>query len=697
MKGFRLVVTLLCVALIGAVFGPSLPLLSENLLGVEYVDHYGTQWFYWFVEHQLETDQGMGHTDLYFHPWGKDIFLHTGANVLDGYLALPFRRLLGPTLGYNVVVLLGLVSAGVAFWFLARDYTDDRMAALLSSVLFALSPFVLFELVEGRPTQAVLTLPVLFVLFVLRSGRRSGWLSPALAGLFLALTGYQYWFYAFFGGMVCLAHGLWRFARPPEEAGSRWRQLGRHALIAVVALALTAPVGLPLVTLAAESGNVPGLLDVDRWGLFASPPITVEDQTIGLFLWQPLRRYAGFYVIESGPQERLLAQAILIPLSSFLALPFLLRRPGRLPRGALVAMLVMAGLLAMGPIFLLYKVVLPNPFFIVMVKLVGFLQRLWWPARAAAYLAIVLGLANLALLLWAASRGPRTRLAAAVLLSLAWGGELYLADVLPYPSWNAAIPAGYRCLAHGPPGAIMELPYSWTQAHLYYQTAHARPIMGGMLENNEVFTPAEFSALMEENGMVSELFAAAKLMNNDPRWSEEDAREIHDLGYRYVVAQKDAFYHGGGAPGLMDNVMRLRMRNLAKTLRDRLGAPVYEDARVAIYSPWGAPAPCQRGDVEPDTVTLGLTEVSADQRVLRTPDAQLIHRPWMDKSAYILSEEDGELERVSTQVTPGGVGSGAPAEDGEGRDRPLGLPEPLDQAPDRRFPMPDQVPDPKRR
>ena len=698
MKGTRLVVFLLCALLIGAVFGPSVPYLQDHLLGVEYVDHYGTQWFYWFVEHQLETGQGMGHTDLYFHPWGKDIFLHTGANVLDGYLALPFRWGLGPTLGYNIFVLLGLACSGVAFWFLAREFTDDRLAALLGSTLFALSPFVLFELVEGRPTQAVLALPVLFLLFVFRTGRRPGLVAPILAGIFLALTGYQYWFYAFFGGMVCLGHGLHRFWKPPEDAGSRWRQLGRHVLIATVALAATAPVGLPLITLAAEAGNVPGLLDVDRWGLFASPPITVEDQTIGLFLWQPLRRFAGFYVIEAGPQERLLAQAILIPLTSFAAFAVMLWRPGKLPRGPILAMAVVAALLAMGPIFIVYKTVLPNPFFVWLVKSVGFLRRLWWPARATAYLAILLGLANVAVFAWARSRGVRVQIAAAVVLTMAWAGELVGADVLPYPFWNADIPAGYRCLAHGPPGAIMELPYSWTQAHLYYQTAHARPIMGGMLENNEVFTPAEFSQLCDENLFVSELFAAAKLNNSEPMWTDQDAQAVHDLGYRYVVAQKDAFYHGGKAPGLVDNVMRLRMRNLRKLMRKKLGSPVYEDARVAIYSPWGEPAPCQAGDVEPDKVTLGLTEVSADQRILRTPDAQLIHRPWIDRGAYILSEEEGELQPVSTQVMPGGEGSGPPAEGTGGtRDLPPSLPPPLDEAPGRRRSAPDEIPSPQRR
>ena len=61
-------------------------------------------------------------------------------------------------------------------------------------------------------------------------------------------------------------------------------------------------------------------------------------------------------------------------------------------------------------------------------------------------------------------------------------------------TWDAYVPAGFRCLAGGAEGAVIELPYSWTQAHLYYQIEHGRPIMGGMLENNETFTPDEIAA-----------------------------------------------------------------------------------------------------------------------------------------------------------------------------------------------------------
>lgn len=702
MKVARWFVTLLCVLLVAAVFGPALPRLHSHLLGIEYVDHYGTQWFYWFVENQLRNGEGMGWTDLYFYPWGKDIFLHTGANVLDGYLAMPFRVLLGPTLGYNVFVLLGLVLSALAFAKLAGEFTEDRLAVALSSVLFVLSPFVMFEMLEGRPTQAILVFPVLFLLFVFRSGSRTGLRWPVLAGIALALCGYQYWFYAFFGGMVCMGHGVVRFARPPPDSGGRWRQLGRHALIAAVALGLTLPAALPL--LMAQGSDVPGLLDVERWSLLASPPITVEDQTIGLFLWQPFRRFAGFYVIEMGPKERLLAQAILVPFTSWLALVAYLRRPGRLPRGVWIAMALVSITLAMGPIVILHKWVLPNPFFVWLVKSAGFMQRLWWPARAVVYLVILFGLVNTMVLAWAGRKGRRWQVGVATGLSVLWGVELYQANVLPYPAWDATIPAGYRCLASGPPGAIMELPYSWTQAHLYYQSVHGRPLMGGMLENNPVFTPPEFNELKDNNAFVSNLFAAAKLTVREPEWTDEEFQEVYDLGYRYVVVQKDAFVHKGKAPGLVDNVLRLRMRNLHKLMRKELGAAVYDDARVAIYSPWGAEPPCDPRQHDTDKESFGLTEVSADSRILRTPDEQLIHRLWIDPEAYELGDEDDLGTPASIQVIPGKQGTGYPIEgaaasdDAEGgdaesgagssyRDLPPSLPPPLDQAsPQRRTP-----------
>ncbi len=631
MKGIRWTALLLATLVVCAVFGPAALHLPSRFLGIEYVDHYGTQWFYWFVEHQLRAGQGAWWTDLFFYPWGKDIFLHTGTNVIDGYAALPFRWVFGPVLGYNLFVLVGLALTGVAFGYLAREFTDDRPAILVSSVLFAVSPFILFELVEGRPTQAILLLPVLFLLYMFRTGRTRGWRSPLTAGAVLALCGYQYWFYAFFGGMVCLAHGAWCVLRPPEGSGGRGAVLGRHVVIAVVALAITAPVAFPLLLLTSGTGGeVPGLLDTGRWSLLASPPITAEDQTVGLFLWQPLRRFAGFY--SAGTAEHLDSQGMLVPLVTWAVLALYLRRPGRLSRGAFLSMALVATLLAMGPIVVIGSLVLPNAPYVYLAKSVGFFRRLWWPARAVAYLCILVGLANAVVLAWTASRGRRVQGAAAVLLSGAWLLELGLAGFVPFPSWDGTIPAGYRCLATGPPGAIVELPYAWTQAHLYYQTAHGRPIMGGMVENNAVFAPTGFVRLVERNRFLTGLYAVAELDARDPVWSEDERRELHDLGYRYVVEQRDALHMTQQEGVLIDNVMRVRARGMRETLRTMLGPPVWEDARIGIYAPWGDPAPCEP-DVVGDTRTLGRMEIAASERVLKVGDRTL-RRLWMDPEAY---------------------------------------------------------------
>ncbi len=608
---------------LAAVLGPALPWLGSRFLGLEYVDHYGTQWFYWYTARQIRSGSELGHTDLFFFPWGKDIFKHTGTNVLDAMMAAPFRALLGPVLGYNAFLLALFALTGWAFHRMARDFTEDRLAAGAATLLFTLSPYALFEALEGRPTQAILLFPVLFVRYTLQAARRRGWQAPFIAGVMLALAGYQYWYYAFFGGVVALAHGLWHLARPLPDSGGRWRTLARHALIAAVALAVTLPVGLPL--LRAGAAGVPGLLDAARWTLTANPPVTVEGMTVGMHLWQPFRLYSGFYVMDKSGVERFMGDAVLMPWMFLPLVALAAYRPGKQDRGALLAMTGAVVLLAMGPLVLVGDWALPNAPFLWLYRSVGFLQRLWWPARALAYGDVLLGLAALAALAALGGR-PRRQAAAAAALTLLWGVELWRGWMLPFPTWDAHVPAGYRCLASGPEGALIELPYSWTQAHLYYQTAHGRPILGGMLENNVVFTPKEVQDLAEDNALVRALLAVTRTGKADLTWTDTDKQELYDLGYRYVVLQRDAFTPRESGSGLLDNALRSRQRTMREQLRHYLGEPVYTDARINIYSPWGEPSPCQRGDVEPDKEPRGKTEDSIDARLVRRPDKQVIHR-----------------------------------------------------------------------
>ncbi|HND30964.1 MAG TPA: hypothetical protein PLA94_13245 [Myxococcota bacterium] len=573
----------------------ALPNFTTGLLGFETVDHYGTQWFYWFAQYHLENGLGIAHTDLFFHPWGKDIYGHTGANLLDAYIDVPFRKILGPVLGYNLFVVFGMVVSGMAFYRMARRYVSDRLILAVGTLLFTHNPYILYEILDGRPTQAILLFPILFFDRLLQSGEQRGWRSPLLAGLWLALTGYQYWYYAIFCGLMALAHGLYLAARPGPESGGALAVLIRHAGIAAFSLVLCLPAALPLVLATLEAGKVPGLLDTDLWTLWDTPPVTKEGTLIGLFLWQPLAGSSGFYVRDvTDATEHFLPCLFPLPM---LLLPIFLhwnQHPGSLRRGPLLIMLVTSVIVGMGPMVVIADQVFTNPFYVVLAKSVSFIRRLWWPGRIAG-MATILGF----LVLPVALAGHRHRRPAALAVSFTMALTLFGAKLLPLPTWEADIPAGYRCLATGPKGAVMELPYAFTQAHLYYQTIHQRPIFGGMIEDNPVFTPDEFIELRKKNTFVQRVLELTRLMKSDVEWTEEDKEAMKDLGYRYVVVQKDAFTTSPKAPEAQKELQAIRLRKLERDLRAMMGNPVFSDARSSIFAPWGDPVPC-------DIATVGL-------------------------------------------------------------------------------------------
>jgi len=618
------------VVLSALVFGPAVPQLASHFLGIEYVDAYGTQWFYWYVAEALSRGSlaEFAHTDLFFHPWGKDVFGHTGSNVLDAIVAVPMRAVLGNVLGYNVFVLLGLLATGLAAARLVGHFTPDRLSIAAASVCVALSPFALFELVEGRPTQAILVLPVLFAERVWVTGRADRWGPPVVAGLLLAAVGYQYWFYALFGGLACLGHGLARAISPSPGSGGRWTVLARHALIALVALICVAPVAVPLASAAADSGAVPGLLDTSTWGLSSSPPLTVEGTRVGLMLWQPFRAAHGVFAVNPDGSEVFLHTGRHTP---WVVLPLLVLaavRLGRSDRLALLLSAVFVAVVAAGPILLLGKTAFPNVAYLLLVDAFAFLRRLWWPGRAYAFFAIGTGIGVAVSLAAVKQRfGARAQQGAWLVLGLGWALHLSSESLVPFPRWSGAVPAGYRCLADGEDGALIELPYAWTQAHLYYQTHHGRPILGGMIENNPVFTPEESVELRTENAFVAAMLQLARLESEAlPEWTTADQQAVRQLGYRYVVLQRDALDAQTDGDRLTDSARRTRLRRVERHLVHQLGEPVYRDARVAIYAPWGDPSPCQDRPPAPDTTALGKTDIDSADRVFKDLDAQGISR-----------------------------------------------------------------------
>lgn len=570
----------LVAALFGvAVFGPGLGDAATHFLGQEHTDAWGTQWFYWYVGRQLAAGEPLGHTDLLFHPWGKEVYLHTGANVLDAALAWPLRAALGPVAGYDVFVLLLVATNGWAARSLLRGQGVRPFAADLGAVLFAFNPFTLLELRDGRPTQALLAFFLLFWRDYLALDRDRRLRRPALAGLWLALTGLTYWYYALFAGLAAGGVALWRARR---RAGG----LARHAAAGAVALLAVAPFALPM----ARAADVPGLLDLSTWTLTTWRPTTLEGVDIGLYVFDPRRWVSGFYALAEGggltfyPGDRTVLGVQVALAAAGLALA---------PRGKVAVpaiLLAVAFSIALGPVVDLGADV-PNGPYLALVWAVKAFRRLWWPSRA-----LVLAQIGLVLLAgWALSRVAKRAVLGPIvglLVAGVWAWELERASLLPMARWSAAVPDAYRCLADAQDGAVLELPYAHTQAHLYYQAVHGRPIFGGMVEDNPVFAPPEQARIRRENGFVGALIDVAAGERVPRQVGPMDKQALRDLGYRWVLLDQRAYTAPDDGAGRRGASHGERLRGVRRGLSKLAGAPVYEDDVTVLYAPWGDDSPC---------------------------------------------------------------------------------------------------------
>ncbi len=566
---------LLALALGLVVFGKGMWEGTTRFLGREYVDAWGTQWFYWFVGRQLGAGEGLGHSTLFFHPWGKDIYLHTGGNVLDALLAWPVRWVVGPVAGYNLFVLAIVATNAWAMRRLLVRLGATAEASALAGVFFAFNPWVLHELRDGRPTQALLAFVLLFLAdYLSLDTDRRRWL-PVRAGGWLALAGLTYWYNALFVG---IAAGVLALAR--AAATRDGRTLLRHAAAGLVALVLVAPFALPML----GAADVPGLLDVEKWTLTAWSPTTREGVDIGVYTFDPTTLGSGFYALKDDGGLAFLREATTVLVAQVaVLLAGLVLAPRRIA-GAAIVLIGVSLAIALGP----EAAGVPNPLYHALVHASSVFQRLWWPSRALVLAQIGLALLTGFALVRLRGAAPWVALG----LGAAWIVELDGAKLAPMSTWEAGIPAGYRCLGEADDGAIIELPYAHTQAHLYFQTVHGRPIFGGMVEDNPVFAPAEQVAIQQSNSFLSVLLDQAASGAKAPDYTAEDAAAVAAMGYEWVVLDKRAYIDVGDRTTRVGTELEGRGRWVRRTLAGLLGAPVYEDEQTAIYAPWGAGSPC---------------------------------------------------------------------------------------------------------
>jgi hypothetical protein len=548
--------------------------------GRPWIDGYGTQWHFWMFGEWLAGRADLEPCTLLFHPWGKPMLAHTGLNLLDAALAWPLRLAADPALGSSLwlaAVLLGNAAGG---FVLARVLGAGRRAWFGALVLL-LCPFCLEELQLGRPTQAMLIFPALFLADLWRLDSRG---RAVRAGLWLALTGLGYWYYGLLCGGLLLLHAVVTLILGPD----RRSPLVRYGILSGVAALLVAPVAVPLV-LALAGGEVPGLLAVGDAPVGGLALRTVEGEAEGLYVLAMLSGRAGSLIDEGG--LRFVPGAMVAgPLLWGLVLAGLVAAKDR-GRAVLLGWLVFCLAVAVGPVLVLGDRFVGNPIYAGVVATSEVMQRWWWPGRAVA-LAWVLaaGMGALAL-----SRLPGRRLPAllGVGFALALGLQGVSQELLPLASWRVESSPGLACLAAAPPGAVIDLPDNTGQRNLYLQTLHGKPILGGMPSTKAAFVPVETQVLRSTNSWLETLISVGgRRFPRTTGWEEQDAQAIRALGFEYVLVQKDMYQRHSAVMGEETSDWPRVQRHL-QLLIDQ---PAYEDESVAIYVLGGGELACEAGE-----------------------------------------------------------------------------------------------------
>jgi hypothetical protein len=565
----------LVAAAIAWVLAGVLPDPSGRMVGLGAVDAYGTQWFYAWVGDVVRGVEPLARTTRLFHPWGKEVFLHTGGNLLDAVAAWPFRAAFGLVGGYNAWIAALLASNA---WAAARAAAalgvpgGSRWPAALAVTLH---PFVLHELELGRPAQAWLALPLLAFSELVALRTPGG---AVRLGVAVALTGYQYWFHGFALGACAVAWGATRLIAGDVPRG-RPHLAGLLVLSALVAAATVAPFAAPLIA-AARGGDIPGLLALDGTGPLAPLALrTVEGEQEGLAVFA-----AAWGGMAGGLDAGELPGSVVFtpdtPIfglgwSVLLAVGLAAWRPGaRGSRRSVLAWCLVAVVLATGPAWAVADGVVANRPYLWLVGALDFLRRWWWPVRAVALLVVVA--APLVAVVVARLPGPAWARGAA--LACVLGVPLARDSVLPLSTWDGSDSDVLACIRDAPAGAVIDVPWASDQDNLWLQVLHGRPVLGGMMVTQDAFQPPEVRSLRARNGLLRGLDAAGDrdALSDVPA----DARqELRALGYRWVLLRASGYRlaaEGGGWESAWDAPLR--------RITEALGPPVAADARLAAWS-----------------------------------------------------------------------------------------------------------------
>jgi hypothetical protein len=441
--------------------------LSTHLAGAG-DDMWIFYWDNWWTAKALREGLNPYWTTYLYFPEGASLVYHSFA-WLNTAQALLLDGLVDPFAAYNLVLMAGIALSGWGLYRLSLHLTGDRAAAFVAGVAFAFTPY--------RITQAnhayfiTIWMVPLFLLFLLRLTERRRWGDALLAGLLLALTGLDAWQMFIYAWMMWGVYVVYLLLF--ERDALSWRTWGLFALVGGVAVALVLPLLLPLlrVQLSGAGGEA----------IYGSLEEIAQTDLLAFIVPNRLQPVYGHYFAPI--YERFKRNTNFIAFVGFSVIGLSVVGFLRARRRSIlwVMLAVFCALMALGPVLrfngYLYPHI-PTPH-----RLVGWasvVKLLKEPDRFNFVLSIPLAvLVGYGVAALRRRRAGRWRAVVPILSALVIGWEF-----LCIPMWTT--PGNYppileRMGAEDEVYGVLDLPIGRApdKRHLYYQTIHGKPLVGG--------------------------------------------------------------------------------------------------------------------------------------------------------------------------------------------------------------------------
>ncbi len=443
------------------------------LPGAERSDLWNSLWSMWFVQRQVWEGSSPLRTELLGHPGGGELVVADPFAALAGLLLVPA---LGLPLAYNLLVFVRSILAAWAAHRLAEALAPERgpvTAAWVAGLGFQTAPVLVSALHNGTSEAFSAAWLPLALHAALLSLRRGSWWWALLTGLATAASLWASWYLG-----ACTLLGLFALIAAGEGSASaapRFRRL-------LPALGLGVLLALPWAWLQLRStgaGSLVGIKDAAELALLRRT--TGAADPLG-FLMPGDFRSPDFRLISRYGEDFVhctyLGWALLV--GALLAL-----RRSCARRHAWLLLAAASGLvLSMGPVLvrgghallLAGDRVVPLPY-LLLESLPGF------SGLSLVYRLAMLPALGVALLASEGFGRMRVRWAwiptvAAVLVFLE---ARMVAPVQGLPSHSSAeLDRSLQLLRDAPGGAVMNFPVAGGRRYLYEQTAHEKPVTGGL-------------------------------------------------------------------------------------------------------------------------------------------------------------------------------------------------------------------------